>query len=108
MRRNVIYMTSRRVSRGKNSIINQCSRFGEASTMAAVCACLLCRSSLERAINQRRKLHSDSTKHVLTTFREFVGELETSAIEFIFHPKAFLCRPCVRNIEKVQKFTLAS
>ena len=33
--------------------------------MAAVCACLLCQSSLERA-NQRQKLHSDSTKHVLT------------------------------------------
>ena len=44
--------------------------------MAAVCACLLCRSSLERA-NQRRKLHSDSTKHALTILPEFVGELET-------------------------------
>ena len=61
--------------------------------MAAVCECLLCRSSLERAINQRRKLHSDSTKHALTTLREFVGELETSAIEILFYPEAFLSRP---------------
>ena len=75
--------------------------------MAALCACLLCRSSLERA-NQRRKLHSDSTKHVLTILWEFVGELETAAIEILFHPEAFLCRPCVRNVEKVQKFTSAS
>ena len=69
--------------------------------MATVCACLLCRSSLERA-NQHQKLHSDSTKHVLTIFGEVVGELETAIIKIIFHSEAFLCRPCVRNIEKLR------
>lgn len=63
--------------------------------------CSLCQSAVKA--KERRKLHSDSTKHVLPVLLEFSGALETPATETLFHSKAFLCRPCVRNVEKLQK-----
>lgn len=66
-----------------------------------VVVCCFCRSLLKT--KERRKLHSDSTKHVVPVLLEFAGNLETQATETIFHPQAYLCRPCLRNIEKLQQ-----
>ena len=50
-----------------------------------------------------RKLHSDSMKHFVPVLLEFAGNLETQANQSIFHPQAYLCRQCLRNIEKLQQ-----
>ena len=49
------------------------------------------------------KLHSDSTEHVLPILLEFSSTLHSSATETIFHSEAFVCRPCVRSMETLQK-----
>ena len=63
--------------------------------------CSLCQTTLKQ--KERRKLHSDATKHVLPTLLEFCSTLQTPATETIFDSEAFLCRPCVRSIEKLHK-----
>ena len=40
---------------------------------------------------------------MLPVLLEFSGALETPATETLSHSKAFLYRPCVRNVEKLQK-----
>ena len=64
--------------------------------------CSLCQCSLKSA-SQRRKLHGGSLKHVVSILQELVGELWIPATETLFHPEAFLCRPCVRNLQKLCK-----
>ena len=64
--------------------------------------CSLCHCSLKSA-SQRRKLHGGSLKHVVSILQELVGELWIPATETLFHPEAFLCRPCVRNLENLCK-----
>ena len=64
--------------------------------------CSLCRCTL-KSTGQRRKLHGTSLTHVVAILQEFVGELWTAASETLFHPEAFLCRPCMRNLEKLRK-----
>ena len=39
----------------------------------------------------------------MSILQELVGELWIPATETLFHPEAFLCRPCVRNLEKLCK-----
>ena len=43
--------------------------------------CSLCQSTLKE--KERRKLHSDSTEHVLPILLEFSGTLQSSAMETI-------------------------
>ena len=43
--------------------------------------CSLCQSTLKE--KERRKLHSDSTEHVLPTSLEFSGTLQSTATETI-------------------------
>ena len=64
--------------------------------------CSLCRCTL-KSTGQRRKLHGTSLTHVVAIPQEFIGELWTAASETLFHPEAFLCRPCMRNLEKLRK-----
>ena len=64
--------------------------------------CSLCQCSLKSA-SQRRKLHGGSLKHVVSILQELVGELWIPVTETLFHPEAFLCRLCVRNLEKLCK-----
>lgn len=65
--------------------------------------CLLCRCVLKSA-SQRRKLHGDSMMHVVAVLHELVGEhVWTPATETLFHLEEFLCRPCVRSLEKPRK-----
>ena len=64
--------------------------------------CSLCQCLLKSA-RQRRKLHGGSLKHVVSILQELVGELWIPATETLFHTKAFLCQPCMRNLEKLCK-----
>ena len=45
--------------------------------------CLLCQSAVK--VKERRKLHSDSTEHVLPILLEMSGALETPATETVFY-----------------------
>ena len=47
--------------------------------------CLLCQSAVKA--KERRKLHSDSTEHVLPILLELSGALETPATETVFYSK---------------------
>ena len=66
--------------------------------------CSLCQSTLKE--KEHRKLHSDSTEHVLPILLEFprVHFSHQRRKPSIFQiSEAFLCRPCVRSIETLQK-----
>ena len=63
--------------------------------------CSLRQSTLKE--KEHRKLHSDSTENVLPILLEFSSTLHSSATETIFHSEKFVCRPCVRSIETLQK-----
>ena len=56
-----------------------------------------------KSTGQRRKLHGTSLTHMVAILQEFVEELWTPASETLFHPEAFLCQPCVQNLEKLHK-----
>ena len=65
--------------------------------------CSLCQSTLKK--KEHRKLHSDSTEHVLPIMLEFSGTLQSSSDgnhRSLKFSKCF-CRPCVRSIETLQK-----
>ncbi len=63
--------------------------------------CLLCRSSAKP--KDRRKVHSPSTGHIIPVLDEFLSQLRPLSTEIVLAASAFLCRPCVRNVEKLLK-----
>ena len=52
--------------------------------------------------NNRRRLHSDSTKHLVPLLQELVCH---PSARLVLHNDIFLCRPCpcFRKLEKLQK-----
>ena len=65
--------------------------------------CLTCQAERLQA-NNRRQLHSNSTKHLVPLLQEHV--CHPSAGLLVLHDDAFLCRPCLcfRKLEeKLQK-----
>ena len=95
---------------GRNSIYVtsvKCHKVGIPIVQLLICTarmvvvCCLCRSLLQT--KERRKLHSDSTKHVVPVLLEFAGSHGTQATRTVFHPQACLCRSCLRSIEKLQQ-----
>ena len=63
--------------------------------------CILCSSILAGSEN-RRKLHSRSSKHIhILLLSGLVEELYPHAVVTIIHPKSFVCRQCFRGLEKL-------
>ena len=63
--------------------------------------CILCAHTLARLEN-RRKLHSPASKHIFPLLSGLVEEMYPHAVETIIHPKSFVCRPCLRGLEKLR------
>ncbi len=63
--------------------------------------CLVCRTAVNP--KDRRKIRSPSTEHVIPILSEFIGELNPPSTNTILHDGAFLCRPCLRSLEKLRK-----
>ena len=61
--------------------------------------CLTCQAEGLQA-NNRRRLHGDSTKHLVPLLEELVCHPSAG---LVLHDDAFLCRPCFRKLEKLQK-----
>ena len=57
--------------------------YGNVSLAGPVEMCSLCQSTLTLKEKEHRKLHSDSTEHVLPILLEFSGTLQSSATETI-------------------------
>ncbi len=54
-------------------------------------------------LKDRRKVHSPFTGHVIPVLDEFVSQLRPLSTEIVLGASAFLCRLCVRNVEKLLK-----
>ena len=67
--------------------------------------CTVCLKFLPKS-NTRRKLNSESTKHVVPVLREVVGRNFRAELVSALLPDrddTFLCRQCFRNAEKLQR-----
>jgi len=69
--------------------------------MAVPCCSLCCR--LLPGAGERRVLHSASTVPVWSVLCRTATELFPGNVETVFPCKSYLCKPCVRGVEKLIK-----
>ena len=64
----------------------------------SVCCCLPLQKS-----SDRRKLHSPATSPVFSVLGQMTTEVFPGCVETVFESDAYLCKPCVRAVEKLIK-----
>ena len=65
-------------------------------------SCSLCCLSLQKS-SDRRKLHSPATAPVFSVMSQMTTDLFPGCVEAVFVSDAYLCKPCVRTVEKLIK-----
>lgn len=65
-------------------------------------SCVVCLRLLEKT-SDRRRLHSVSTKKVHSVWKEVVAGVFPNAVDAFLPVDAYLCRPCMRLVEKLTK-----